>query len=427
MRRTRLVCVTGSRLLSFHQPGGARARGKLVSTVLFVWELGEGLGHVVGQRPLALALRSRGHEVVLAVRNVRSAATAFAGTGLRFVQCPYMIWRTVPRFTPLVSYAHMLDSVGFGNPGGLAALISAWRCLMDLVDPDLIVFDHSPTALLAARTHRARRVLAGNGFFAPPPTYPLPRVHPDIDADPDRLRRDEDAVLATVNEAMTATGTETIDELADMYRDVDLNLLMTYGELDHFGPRPDQRYFGVQNECPGVAPTWPSATGPKIYGYLKPAPDLAAVLRALSDTGQPTIIFGTWVNDDARRRFGSATLRLEDRPLDMDLVGTQCDLAILNGTHGTCAELLLHGVPLLQLPIFVEQALTAKNTVRMGAGLMADPRDARAITACLTRMLGSDAYRHAAGQFSARYAGADRAAVLREIADLIERLLGSSS
>ncbi len=39
-----------------------------MSTILFAWELGGGLGHLVQLRPPAEALAARGHRVLAAVR-----------------------------------------------------------------------------------------------------------------------------------------------------------------------------------------------------------------------------------------------------------------------------------------------------------------------------------------------------------------------
>ena len=391
--------------------------------ILFVWELGAGLGHVSSQRPLAERLQESGHNVMLAVRNLRSAASAFDGSGLRFIQCPYREWQVKRRFHPPLSYAHMLDNIGFDDAQGLASLVAAWTNLFDLFDPDMIIFDHSPTALLAARSHRAKRVLHGLGFIAPPAVHPLPPIRPEFNPDMAQLVRDEEAVLSVVNSSLSGTTAPSLRRLADIYSEIDLNLLMTYEELDHFGARQDVRYWGVQNSTPATAPVWPKGAGVKIFAYLKPYPGLADLMRKLRALGRPTIVFGTWVDENAKRSFGSNTLTLVDYPVNINRVASECDLAILNGTHGTTAEMLLHGVPVLQIPIFVEQALTGQRTEALGAGLMADPRDAAMVNAKLTEMLSSNRFRLAASGFSAKYRSVDRAQLFDEMTALPADLL----
>ncbi len=395
-----------------------------MSRILFAWELGEGLGHVTVQRALALGLAERGHDVLLAARNVRSARTAFSDTGLAYVQCPYQTWRPPPIFQPLRSYAHLLHSVSFNSVEGLISLLSAWQRLFDLFDPDLIVFDHSPTALLASRTRGAKRALVGSGFFGPPPVSPLPSLRPGERVSPDLLARDEATVLALVNDSLRRTGASELSRLADLYAQADLSVLATYEELDHFGPRSGVRYWGVQASCPAVTPTWPEGIGKRIYGYLKPMPGLSELLGTLGTLGAPVLVYGSWVNDEAVKRFGTRTLRLERQPLDLQRVAEECDLAILNGTHGTTAELLLRGVPVLQLPIFVEQALTAARTAELGAGLMFNSKETTRVAAGLNRMLSGEEYREAAGRFASKYAGTDSTAIAAQIVEALDSLVG---
>jgi len=316
-----------------------------------------------------------------------------------------------------------LHSIGFNDPQGLASLMAAWTSLFELVDPDLIVFDHSPTALLAARSHRAKRALQGLGFFAPPAVSPLPVIHSEPGSDPSQLARDENEVLAITNEALTRTALQPLRRLADIYSDIDLNLLMTYEELDPFSPRSDLRYWGVQSSCPTTPPRWPRVDGKRVFAYLKPAPGLPDVIGVLNELALPTILFGTWVDDKAKLKFESSTLTLVGDPVDIGAVAEQCDLAILNGTHGTTAEMLLRGVPVLQIPIFVEQALTAKATEAIGAGLMVNPRDAASVKAGLNQMINTAQYSQAAGRFAAKHADTDGDQLLEEMIGLVVGLL----
>jgi UDP:flavonoid glycosyltransferase YjiC (YdhE family) len=394
-----------------------------MARILFAWELGGGLGHVASMLPVARELKSRGHEVVIAVRNVLSAATVFEGTGLSFVQCPYQTWKVPVLFRRLQTYAHILHSVGFNDGAGLASLIAAWRHLFNLVDPDMVLFDHSPTALLAARSHRAKRVLLGVGFSAPPIISPLPALLADDIPNPPVMIRDEELVLGVTNEALQKASMPPLQRLCDIYRDVDQNILLTYEELDHFGPREDVRYWGVDSHVPAEPPVWPRGAGKKVFAYLKPLPGTEALLERLRETGCPTIVVGTWVDDQARSRFGSETLTLESRLVDIAAVGEQSDLAILNGTHGTTAEMLLRGTPVLQLPIFVEQALVSRKVVAMGAGLVVNLRETQPAVAALTTMLGTDQYTLAARGFADKYANSDPAASFEEMMEVVARLL----
>jgi len=116
-----------------------------VSRILFAWELGGNLGHVMRMRTVARALRERGHDVSLHKEpSPRSSAP------------------DLPREP--ASYPEILLHYGFADPAALTDGVRRWRSLYAQAAPDLIVFDHAPTALLAARGLGIPRVLLGTGF-----------------------------------------------------------------------------------------------------------------------------------------------------------------------------------------------------------------------------------------------------------------------
>ena len=63
-------------------------------------------------------------------------------------------WKSRPteQVETVVTYADLLLNIGFGDGEAFTVHLHAWRNLFELVQPDLLVCDHSPTALLAART-----------------------------------------------------------------------------------------------------------------------------------------------------------------------------------------------------------------------------------------------------------------------------------
>jgi hypothetical protein len=306
------------------------------------------------------------------------------------------------------SYAHLLYNNGFADAEELASLVWAWRSLYETYQPDVILFDHSPTAIVAARCSRAKRILLGTSFCSPPTTTPLPIFGTATQHEAQQLLQQERLVARAVNQVLACLHSPPIRELSDLYRDIDDNLLLTFEELDHFGARTGGVYCGALNSFSGGrAPQWPPGEGPRVFAYLKPMAGLDQLLATLVAVGCRTIAHGTWASGFQWEEERLANVRLESFPVNLNAVAHDCDLAILNATHGTTAAVLLAGKPILQLPISVEQFLTARNTRRMGAGLMVPWTRVTETQSVLKTMLDSESFAAAARRFAARYASFD--------------------
>jgi hypothetical protein len=202
---------------------------------------------------------------------------------------------------------------GFNNVAELTIMAQAWRNLYEYVRPDLIIFDHSPTALLAARGCKAKKALIGTGFFCPLDQYPLADLRPWLGKDDQRLKQTEDQVCDTVNQVLKSFGQQPLDRLAQLFHEVDENFLVTFAELDHYGARPGARYWGAWTISGGKKPIWPNGQGKRIYAYLKPFPGLPQLLALLNDLQCPTILLGDGLDEKMLGQFASSTMRFERR------------------------------------------------------------------------------------------------------------------
>jgi UDP:flavonoid glycosyltransferase YjiC (YdhE family) len=306
---------------------------------------------------------------------------------------------------------------GFGDDRTLVGLGRAWRNLFKLTRPDLIVFDHSPTALLASRGLPARRALLGDGFVCPPDVSPFPAMLPS--SDPPRLDVDERTVLARVNRVLGLWNQPPLVRLGQLYSEVDERFLCTFPELDHYPGRVGARYWGAVNGAGGRPPRWPDGRGKRIYAYLKPFPALPALLEELARRGNPTLLLADGIDPDLLRRFRSPNLRFETERLDLLQACRDCDVAVLNANHGTTSAMLLAGKPVLMLSLHPEQRLLAEAVCRLGAGerVAARAGTAEEVRAKLDALLSDTAgrYARAAEQFAGRHAGFDPARQEREM------------
>ena len=398
-----------------------------MSTILFAWQLGAGLGHLLRMKPLAEGLADSGHRVFMVARNLPRAAKVYARLGVDLLQSPAKSEGPC-LFRRGYSFAHLLANVGFGTLAEIFGLVAAWRNLFELVQPDLIVFDHSPAALLAARGFPARRVLIGSGYCCPPDTYPLAKTRADVSPDEAvKAQCDEDRMLHRVNAILKFRMQPTLERLGQLYGDVDECFLTTFEELDHYPGRSGAMYWGPINGSGGKSPDWAAADGKRIFAYLKPFPMLTDLLEMLNERKYPTVIYPDGIDQGIQGRYESETLHFAKERLSMADVGQQCDLAILNAGHGATCDILLAGKPILQVPLQAEQELMAKNIERLGAGqtISARLQDQPRMEHALDDLLNNPSYTQAAQRFAARYANFDakvqQAQMLQRVLELLEQ------
>jgi len=213
-----------------------------LSRVVFVWELGSSLSHVSHLLKLAKLLRAQGHEVSMVVRELHNLRN-IAVEGVRVLQAPVWLPQVAGLPEPPLNYAEILLRFGYHNPANLGGLVDAWRDLYRILEPDLVVANHSPTAMLAARSLQIRTAVQGGGFLVPPRETPMPNMRPWISVPPQRLAEAEAAVLSTVNTLLEGYGAKRLAFLGELF-DVAETFLTTFPELDHYPGRRGAAYLG---------------------------------------------------------------------------------------------------------------------------------------------------------------------------------------
>lgn len=361
-----------------------------MATILFTWELGGNLGHVTTIGPIARELRSRGHRVVAALRDLANAH--FLGDVELLPACSHYV-----RQRATITYADLLANAGFADASLLAAHIAAWRNLMRLVQPDVVVCDHSPTALLAARCSGIPRATIGTGFCVPPNAHPLQRLIPGTSS-----RDTENHLLENINRFLR------LEKVADLYDGI--NLLTTYPELDHFGARLDAEYFGaVDDSDAGAPPVWSQGDGPRVFAYLRPFPGLESLLASLRRRGHSTLAVVRNANIPGTTPHA----------VQLKTAFVKASLCICHASHGTTAASLMAGRPVLTFPTQSEQYLLGQAVERLGAGMIAQPER---MEEALDRILNDPSFREAAEGFARNYRELVPAHQVVRIADRIETL-----
>lgn len=354
------------------------------------WELGGGLGHITSLRRVGQELTARGHTVFAAVRDLRWAHKIFDGSEIQPLQAPFKQRANSSSTNRILSYAHILRNTSFGNADELSGLADAWRNLIELLQPDVILFNHSPTALLASRAFSAKRFIVGTGFEFPPDTNPLPVIRPCEDPAALSIADDEAAIIENANSILNKWLAAPILSLSQLYHPIDGVYLFSIPELDTFGPREGVHYLGIDSRIAGEIPQWPAGEGKRVLAYLKPFKCLETLLQILSQMPVQTLIYAPEVGESIKQKYEGKAVRFAPNPIDLNAAAKQCDAAILNGTNATVGQILMAGIPMLNIPLVLEQDYNSRAVQRLGAGLIASPNRPAELAARVTDLFTSE-------------------------------------
>ncbi|MBT9489031.1 MAG: udp-glucuronosyltransferase [Rubrivivax sp.] len=393
-----------------------------MARLMLAWEMGSGMGHLDRMLVTARALRQRGHTVVFVLRDLSRAHPRVAAEGFEMLQAP--VWLpSVTRAPRLGNYATVLVAAGWLDPAGLAALLGAWRALMQLWRADGVVCDHAPTATLAARGLGLRHWLVGNNFEVPPlgPHFP-PMAHwlPGGDA---ACPGWDAQVLAPTNAALALLGLAPLPRLTALF-DQAVRANVSLPELCHYPDTEGQApVLGpvFADDVGPVAP-WPAGDGPRVFAYLAPADArFEPVLKALHAAGTVALVHAKGVHPDAARRLGATQMRIEPEPVRVDAALASADLVVTHASIGTVTAAVLAGRPQLVLPRHMEQAMVAWRVARAGIGLVLEPGEPAADPLPLLRqLLDEPGWRARAQALAQQHHGMRPGQTGDKVADLIE-------
>ncbi len=392
-----------------------------MSRVLLAWEMGSNLGHLSRLLPVSRALEARGHEVLVAVRDVTLAATTLTPAGISFVQAPVLAATGAAGEQP-ASYADLLRMQGWADAALLGACLRAWIRLLAQYRPQTVVIDHSPTALLAARCCAIPSAMLATGFELPPALQPLPPFPGFSGATMAGAAVAESRVLDTVNQVLTGLGVTPLIALRQLF-EVERRWLTTFPELDHYGSRPNECYVGPIGDLgDGAAIDWPAGEAKRVFAYLRPnTPGLAAIVQALGRSGAAVICWAPGIEAELLRPLNHRGIWLSQRPVELQLLRARCDLCVSYSPAATVTSMLLSSVPHLLAPAHVEAQMTAHRVECLGAGLvLRGHQTTQSVEMKLRYLLQRTDFHARAHAFAVRYRGFDAAAAVENIAEQID-------
>ena len=396
-----------------------------MSRVFCVWELGEDMGHLARFAAIADELLSRGHEVVCALKDLSRAHQFFEGKPVKLLQSPIWLPRLKEPFATH-SFAEILSYKGYQSPQTLKSLVRTWASLFDLVDPDLIIFDHAPTALLAARGRRTPRVICSAPFATLAPGFPLASLHSSGDADNNRVIAGERGMTTVINQVLLSVGMPQVSHVSDMF-EAEATILRGVRELDLYRDRRKGAIYVGALE-PKIAafqePQWRNNGQPKIFVYLKQRSGKSIiVLEALARADADIVCYYAGATVEFCQQW-QASMFITNTPINLDMVLDSADMIVCHGGIGVVSSALQAGLPLLIAPTQLEQTHTALLLQDLGvATVVQEYDDVDALQAKLAAMLGTTQYLERAQRFSQVRQAVNSGEPAKIVGDICDSLL----
>jgi UDP:flavonoid glycosyltransferase YjiC (YdhE family) len=368
-----------------------------MKAVVFAWELGRGLGHLMNMRRIAQRLVAHGVRLIAAVNDVQASDPLRGAFCETIAAPPWPLHSRSAEQRAVVSSATLndiLSEAGLADAQVVHRVLSAWDKIFRRARPDLVIADFAPLAALAARG-RIPLVLIGNGYTLPPqemPRFPpLHRLSPPVWS--------EEKTLASVNAAARRRGRAPLERLPQIFSG-DACLVQTFPLLD---PYDTQRTQGLDGPIFDRVPAPRSAGASSIFVYMSggyaPHPSMFEALRPFAPRLRihAPRLPGAQVED--LRRAG-AQIDAEPHALSDTLPATR--LLVHNGGSGVASEALVAGVPQLVLSAQVEQDLNGEALQHAGVARLVRAYEpgASISSELIAEMLGDEVLATKAGELA---------------------------
>ena len=332
---------------------------------LLTWELGSG-GHFVPTLRLAAALKRRGLGVDFAALRPH-AIPASERSFDRLFQAPVLprTTRIERHFGPMGpvarSYVEVLMDHEFDLPLVACRQVQAWRSLLDLARPDILIADFSPGAVLAAR-NRIPTVAFGSPFCVPsadkgrfPPFFP---EHPvSIE--------NEIAVLEGIRAALEEQGGPGVNDLVEAIVPP-AQFPQGFTELDPYAAcRSEELFPPIVEQCAVDA-----RAGTDVLVFLpRDLKTYPAIIEALLALDGPVRIDDRDMHPDTRRRLSEGGVRIEPEIFDSNKIASCASVVVSHGGFHTVVRALLAGVPQVVIAGDAEKLVHAQVLQRLGVGV----------------------------------------------------------
>lgn len=372
--------------------------------VLLAWEHGRNFGRLSRLLHVARMVEQQGGEPVWVVPRSQRNAPALVALSHRRLVSPVIEQEIFAPDFRADSFADVLWSVGFDNPGALLEATQAWVHIIEQLQPECVVLDYAPAAQLTSQMLGLRAFQLTNGFDAPPPDCPpYARVRPD-------------SALGQRNAAKVAQLSAHIEQVARQHtglRSSSLAAILLHPrkifecipETDPYGPREDGLWVGpLGSHQDTVDVPWPDSRLNRrhVFAHLRTIAGATELLDELRLSDAVTLCVCRDASDEMMERYRNTSVRIVRQPLRLERVLPEADAVVNQGSTALVCHTLLAGKPQLIMPTDFEKLKVAQRVAESGAGAVWNPATCGAREA-LRRLLHTPQHAAVARQLAVRY------------------------
>lgn len=343
--------------------------------VVLAWELGAALGHVMGFRPLVVGFLARNYHVTIVGRNLSSIQQIFSDLDVAYYQSPIFLSERHEHLKVTHCYSDIIHDLGYQSEHSLLGLVKGWCNLFELIKPDLVICDHSPTALLASMCIGLKTCTFGNGFFVPPDS-PQPIMFKAVDElIKKQVNKRYCKVIDNINSVLKRYKQKPIEILFDLFRSSE-HFLCTFTEIDHYERQTNTLYYGPRNTIDKGKVIRLKPSQEVAFAYLQPHTSLLLpMIQSLSKMPIKSVLYIPKLPLETEKQLRKyKSIQIHQEPINISKIFEHTVLFINNASHGLVGEALLWGIPNIVLPTQLEQNILAKkvSTQKLSIALNAD-------------------------------------------------------
>lgn len=355
----------------------------VMKTALLCWELGAGLGHLTPIRQISIELIKRGYKVWIAVRELHNIHHIFNDIDVSIIQAPVNHNNIKKSSENTLCYADLVHNIGYKDKESLANHLLGWKSLFTIIKPEIMFFDHSPTAIIASQNTQAIKILMGTPFSRP--NESSASINNGIFSAYGRLNSQqlakaegiEKEILNNINYACDKNNLTQLSAIGSLFSSIEFELFSCLKEFDHFPSRPKSSkrfYLSTPANSSKQKTEWPTAMAgsKKIFAYLAAHQNIIKILNGLIASQHSTVLYirGTF----QIKHTLPSHIEIIKQPASMLEILQECDLVISNGNLNTAQQTALAGIPQLASPIQLEQTILTDRLQQQGIAEFFDDR-----------------------------------------------------